>query len=196
MVGRRRRRERGALRTTGLLAVTVVLASCSTAPLTSAEYSARVTVLITDVTGQLDVLAARRAAEPPGMERTRAYLDGRAAAREEFLDEFTSLDPPEEYERLHDVAVGIMTRLTEAEVALAAMAQEAETEAEVWDSFEARVAASADQESIALCRLARSELSRISDLGAFGISAWFSPGAKEIVDTAFGCTPEERGAVP
>jgi hypothetical protein len=174
----------------------LVVASCGGGELTLTEYAGEVEGLVTHVSGRIDDLEAEWESAIPTVESTQAYLNARVAARQEFLEGFGALEPPEEVTEMHTVALDILTRLTAAEEAWARRAEDIETTDELsllWDSPEALALQAVDEEAIAICRAAQAQFDSTADREVFADFPWVPPELQEVVLVFLGCTEQERG---
>lgn len=181
-----------------IVAVTclALVASCGGGELTLSEYAEEVEVLVTTMNRRLDDLDAERESEVPTVESTQAFRNARVAARRQFLDAFRALEPSEEATELHTAALGIVTRLTAAEEALARRAEDVETEAELGrlsETPEALAADAVDEEAIAICQAAQAQVDATADREVFEDVPWIPSEMTDVVLVFFGCTKEERG---
>jgi hypothetical protein len=149
----------------------------------AAEMNARLDELDAEVSGSLD------------LEQVKRYANERVAARNAFVDVLEGLDPPSEVSDLHESALRIIGRLTDAESALADYVNELESATDldtVWSTPLGVAARSADQESVALCLAAQAEFDNTEERTALAEVPWIPPELKEVVTVAFGCIGEER----
>jgi hypothetical protein len=174
----------------------LVVASCGGGELTLTEYAREVEGLATNVSFTIDDLEAEWESAVPTVESTQAYLNARVAARQEFLEGFGALVPPEEVTELHTAALDIFVRLTAAEIAWAERAEDIEATDELsllWDGSEALALQAVDEEAIAICQAAQAQFDSTADREVFADFPWIPPELREVIRIFFGCTEEERG---
>lgn len=126
----------------------------------------------------------------PTIENIRSFVNGRAEAREAFLEGFEMLDPPESARDLHEVALGVMTRLAGAEAQLASAVEQTdsfESWDAVWQTPEARAMFDVELEAVALCESAQGDFDASSRNAELGDTPWIPPEMKEVVVVAFRC---------
>ncbi|MGI9643074.1 MAG: hypothetical protein ACR2N9_09845 [Acidimicrobiia bacterium] len=157
------------------------------------EYAAELESVVAEMNSQLDALDAGLS-ETADIEQVRRYANERVAARYAFVETLRTLEPPREVDDLHQTAVDVMSRLADAESALADYVNEADSAVaavDVWATPLGVAARAADEDSIELClaaeeRLDTRERSELEDV------PWIPPELKEVVVVAFGCIAEER----
>ena len=164
------------------------LSACSS-PMSLGEYAGEVEHLVETMNERLD--AGEPALAPDSnLEQAQAYFADRVDARREFLDAFTSLDPPDEVEDLHATALDIVTRLTSAESDLAdlvAAAQTFDEARQVWTTPQGGVFEALDEEAQAMCAAAQRSLNATEDRDAFADTPWIPAEMKDVVEVTFRC---------
>ena len=149
----------------------------------TAEMNARLDELDDEIAGSSDLGQVKR------------YASDRVVARNAFVDVLEGLDPPDDVSDLHDSALRIMGRLTDAESALADYVIGLDSAVDldtVWLTPLGVAARSADEESIALCLAAQAELDSTEERIGLAEVPWIPQELKEVVTIAFGCIEEER----
>jgi hypothetical protein len=174
----------------------LLLAGCSSGELTLTEYASEVEDMVAEKASRLDVLGTNLASQPPGLERTRAYWQGRAEAGAALLEQLDNLDPPGQITDLHTTTRGIMARYVAAEGAYAERAKTAGSIEELEASAEARAVGEVEGEIIALCRAAQAQLDATADREAFTDLPWIPPELQEVVQVAFRCASGESVTTP
>lgn len=179
-----------------LIAVSLLLvaAACG-GSLTLTEYAEQVESLVVALNAEMESLDTERDSRGPSVEGEIDYWESRVAARQRFRDGISALDPPAEVADLHNTAVDVMVRLTAAEEAVAAQAQNLQDLtgiAVLWASAEVAVWKAVDEESQTICLVAQRELDRTAERAELEGVAWIPPEMKETVRVAFGC-PEAHG---
>lgn len=158
------------------------------------EYAIELETAAADMNARLDELDDEISGSSD-LGQVKRYASERVAARNAFVDILEGLDPPDEISDLHDSAVGIMGRLTDAESALADYVIGLDSAVDldtVWSSPPGVAARSADEESIALCLAAQAELDSTEERIGLAEVPWIPQELKEVVTVAFGCLGEER----
>jgi hypothetical protein len=145
---------------------------------------------------KIDALDAELNAEAPTLESAQNYFNHKLAARREFLDSFQALEPSKEVAEMHTAALGVITRLTAAEEALAQWVEDVDSLDElshIWETPEALAMEAVDEEAIAICQAAQAQADSTADREVFADFPWISPELQEVVVVFFGCTAAERG---
>ena len=158
------------------------------------EYAAELETAAAEMNARLDELDAEVSGSSD-LEQVKRYANERVAARNAFVDILEGLDPPDEVSDLHDSAVGIIGRLTDAESALADYVNGLDSAVDldtVWSTPLGVAARSADEESIALCLAAQAEFDSTEERVGLAEVPWIPPELKEVVTVAFGCIAGER----
>jgi hypothetical protein len=176
-----------------LLLVAVLLAACSSGA-SLADYAEDVETLIVTMNARLDALDAEFDATQD-LEEMKEHASQRILARSRFLTGLRELEPPDEVVELHETALGIMERLTDAETAMAdrVMSWESASDIEaIWETPEGIAARTADAQAVALCLAAQADFDQTSDRAEFEAVPWIPPEMKEVVLVAFGCEADGR----
>lgn len=174
------------------------IASCTSNGLTLTEYATRLEDAVVVMNARLDEIDAGLA-EAVSVDEAQGLWAERVAAREIFLAELGSIDPPESATEMHAAALDIMTRLTAAEAAMGKRAEDYDDVAAlgaIWDTAEGRAARAVDLEAIKICQAAQAMLDETADREILAEVPWITSELKEVVDVAFGCTGAERSALP
>jgi hypothetical protein len=177
--------------------VALILSACGGGGLSLAEYSEEVEVLVAEVGSRVDDLDAERESRPFTVASEKQYWEARVGARVDFRDGLQSLDPPDEVDALHAAAIDVINRLTDAEQQVAARSAVMETPSDIdalYRSPEAAAWQAADVEAVEICKAAQAEVDTTRERAAFEGNVWIPPELKEIVNVAFRCTAEQRGA--
>jgi len=176
-----------------VIAVGAVVAACSSSS-SLTDFAEDLERLVSTMNDGLDDADASLGDEP-SLEVMRAYVADRLELRNDFLDAFGALDPPEEISDLYATALDIIVRLTAAESELADFVMEADTAEEartVWDSPAGDAARAIDVESIAICDAAQASVDATQDRDSFSDTPWIPPEMKEVIEVTFGCHAEDR----
>ncbi len=181
------------MRLLALFATTALFIGACSSAMSLGEYAEEGERLIETMNRRIDDGEAALVTDP-SLERARSYATDRVQARNDFLDAFVALDPPEEIAEFHAAALDILTRLATAEAALAELVMEADSFEEassVWTSREGEAVRQIDEEALAICAAAQESLDSTKDRETFSDSPWIPPELKEIVDVTFRCDGDE-----
>jgi hypothetical protein len=176
-----------------LLLVAVLVAACSSGP-SLADYAEDVEALVVTMNARLDALDAELDASQD-LEEIKEYASQRVLARSRFLTGLRELKPPDEVVELHETALEIIDRLTEAETAMADRVTSWESASDIeaiWETPEGIAARTADAQAVALCLAAQADFDQTSDRAEFRTVPWIPPEMKEVVLVAFGCETDNR----
>jgi hypothetical protein len=170
------------------------VASCGGGGLTLTEYAAEIESIVSDMNREVDAASVEIEAGGATPAQVQLAFERRGAARARFVDELSTLEPPDQAEELHAASSSIVARLRDAELAMAARAATTPgmDATAIWQSPEFRALEDIDQEAIAFCELAQSAFDDTAEREAFRGSSWMPPELKEVVDVAFRCGSEER----
>ncbi|HSJ70073.1 MAG TPA: hypothetical protein VLA29_00310 [Acidimicrobiia bacterium] len=160
----------------------------------TAEYAEEVETLVRDMIDRLDELDLRYESADEVAE-VRQYAHLRVAARERMLTGLEDLEPPGNLEALHTEAVGIMSLLTEAEMAMADRVDESDEFISVptlWNTPEGVAASEATMRAFLLCEAAQADFDRTRAAEEFKDVPWIPSEMKEVIDVAFGCQFTDR----
>ena len=177
-----------------MLVVAALLVPACATEVSLSDYAAQVEAHVATMNSRIDELDAELEGTQDDLALTQWYATERVAARRAFLDGFAALDPPEAAVDLHNAALDVMGRLTEAEALLAERVLAMESLADVddiWETPEGIAARAADQDAIALCEAAEQQLDTGERLDS-GDSVWVPAELKEVIQVAFGCHAESR----
>ena len=181
------------------ICVTLLVAGCGDGELTMNEYATQIEGLIATMNRKIDTLDAEIATHESTLEDATNFWEAKVAARRELIDGLEAIEPPQEAAEMHASAIGIVSRLTAADNAVAELAGTMETGQDVGpllESPEFRATEVVDVEAIAMCQAAQAEFDSTADREVFGDAPWIPSELREIVAVAFGCTKEERGIAP
>jgi hypothetical protein len=171
----------------------VILLACGgRGRLSVSEYADEIEQLIATLASRFDALEAEWSTQEPTIEGAQSYWESRLAVRADLLDAVRALNPPDELIDLNETALGLFTRVSDAEIALAARVATYDDAAELegmWDTPEGQVALAALEDVYILCRATQAEFDATKDREAFGSVPWIPPEMKEIIQVAFGCPP-------
>jgi hypothetical protein len=178
----------------------VAVAACGDGRPSLGVFAEDLEDLVVTMNRSIDSLDAEVAADGlPTLAATRAYFEERLEARHEFLSGLEALEPPEDAEELYGIGLDVMTRLTEAEQALADRVDAMDTNiglVSLWSTPEGRAVVAVDEEAVALCRAAEEDLDTTGDGSGFGELPWIPSGLQETVSVFFGCDADARRSGP
>ncbi len=181
-------------RTTLALAVVILAVSCNR-ELSLTEFAAEVEALVTTHTAGMDENDQFLNAEPPTVERIRAYATRRMELRNAFLTGFEELEPPRQAEDITAAALETIRSLVEAEQVLFERASSTDDVNElsgIWETPEGQAARAADAQAVAICQAAEAALNSTEDRQALIGMPWVPSELQEVVNVAFGCTAADR----
>ena len=184
--------------TAAILLLALAFAACGSGTLTLTEYAERLEAAVAVMNARIDALDVPLESVT-SVEETRRLWDERIAAREALVEEFESIDPPEEAIEMHSVTLDILRRLTAAEAAMGDKAAEYEDVfdlGEIWSTPEGQAARAIDAEAIAICQAGQALFDETADREILADVPWLSRELSEVVDVVFGCTDEQRGSGP
>jgi len=176
-----------------LALTTLIFGACSSS-MSLGEYAEEVVNLVSTMNQRIDEGEAEVHADPT-LERAQSYAIDRLDARDDFLDDFAALEPPDEVADLHATAMDIITRLAAAETVLADLVMVATTfdEADaVWITPEGEEFRRIDEEAVALCAVVQADLDATQQREAFADTPWIPPEMKEVIEVTFRCAQEDR----
>lgn len=180
----------------GLLLVGLV--ACGGDSLSSSEYATGLEDEVVAMNTRLDQIDTELETAASVDEASQLW-DQRIAARQRFVDYLETVDPPASGTELHAAASDILGRLTEAEAAMGALADEYETLAflgQIWNTPEGQAARAVDEEAVAICRAAQASFDETAGREVLADVPWVTSDMKEVIDVVFGCTAEERRTTP
>lgn len=157
------------------------------------EYAETVEELVDAMNSRLDAFDDRIAVQPT-VPLLQESIRDRIEARYEFVEQFGSLDPPDEVEELHALALDIMSRLADAEARLGEMAEAAQSVADIeglWSTREGLEARAIDQEALAICAAAQEGFDATQAREEFSDLPWIPPEMREVVSVTFRCQRDD-----
>jgi hypothetical protein len=178
------------------ICLAVLIAGCGDGELTLNEYAVQMEELVTTMNREIDALDAGQASMITTVDGIQDYFEQKLASRHEFLESYQAIAPPEDAAEMHAVALDIVTKLIEAEEALALRAERIESPAEwsdLWIGEEAQAFATVDEEAVAICQTAQAQMDSTTDREVFGDVPWIPSELQEVVLVFFGCTKADRG---
>ncbi len=176
-----------------ILLLVVLATACGGGP-SLHDYAEDVETLVVTMNARLDNLDA----ETDGTQdlgQIKRYARERIAARSDFLAGMRDLEPPDDVAELHDTALEIMQRVTEAESVLADRVMDLESVVDIdaiWETPEGIAARTADAQAIALCLAAQTEFDQTADREKFKDVPWIPSEMKSVIVVAFGCDADDR----
>lgn len=169
----------------------VALTSCGGGDsLTLVEYAGEVERLVATMEDDFVALDEEWESQTPSLDGARAYFDRRLEIRAVFLDAVEGLDPPSEVGGMHETAVDVFSRITDADEALAERVDEYETVTDhrQWrDTPEAQASLQVLEEVFAFCRESQAAFDATQEPQLVEGSAWVRPEVRQVVAVAFGC---------
>lgn len=181
------------------ICVALLLAGCGDGELTMNEYATQIEGLLATMNRKVDALDAEAISQTMTMDDARDFWEAKVAARRELVDGLEAIEPPQEAAEMHASAIGIVSRLSATDNAVAELAgtmESGQDAVRLLESPEFRATEVVDVEAIAMCEAAQAEFDSTADREVFGDTPWIPSELREIVAVAFGCTKEERGVAP
>jgi hypothetical protein len=120
------------------LALSIVAASCG-GSLSLSDYADEVEALVSTMNGAIDDAEREWRAAPPSVDATQKFHAHRVEARKTFMVALEALEPPESVAEFHAIALNLLGRLRDAEIAMAERADSIQTMEEMstlWDGPE------------------------------------------------------------
>jgi hypothetical protein len=184
--------ERRTMKLTMILAIclAILLPGCGSAEPTLSEYAEELEVLVTTMNRKITVLDSNLESEPLTIEGTQNYFEDKIAARDELLEGFRSIEPPEEAADMHAASLDILGKLTNAERTLAQQADGIETAdelSELWNTQAGLTADAVDEEARAFCATAQAQFDSTRNRADVFEGPWIPSELKEVVQVFFGC---------
>jgi len=169
----------------GVLAM--MLVGCGGGGVSLTEYADRLDVLAVALGEQLDAGDARMFSGTPTLEDAQEVLTSAVAARTDFQEGLTALDPPEEFADVHTDFVEGHSRIIAAQEAFVARAATAATLEELDQSAEAEAYRAIGTEAASLCQEFRVRIDATADREVFADTPWIPGDMKEVVVVTFRC---------
>lgn len=176
------------------LVLASVVAGCGGDPPTVSAYAAEVEHLVAGMEVQFAALDDDWESKHPSLTGALEYWDSRLGIRNDFLAGIEELEPPDEVAVMHEAAVDVFKRMTDADIALQARVAGFETIDDHWqwvDTPEGRAADEVLEEVFAFCRASQEEFDSTRDRANLDESAWLPAEMREVVRVAFGCPAVE-----
>lgn len=173
------------------ICLATLLSGCGSGELTLGEYADELEVLVTTMNRKITVLDSDLESEPLTVEGTQNYFEEKIAARDELLEGFRAIEPPDEAADMHAAALDILAKLTNAERTLAQQADEIETAdelSELWNTQAGLALGAVDDEARAFCETAQAQFDSTTDRAAVFEGPWIPSELKEVVQVFFGCS--------
>jgi hypothetical protein len=177
----------------------LLVAGCGDGELTINEYATQVEGLITTMNRKIDTLDAEAVSQARTLEDARDFWEAKVAARRELIAGLEGVEPPQEAAEMHASAIGIISRLTAADEAVAERVEAMETEQELGlllETPEYLATEAVDAEAVAVCEAAQAGFDSTADREVFGDAPWIPSELQEVVLVSFGCSKEQRGVAP
>jgi len=172
------------------ICLVILLSGCGSGELALGEYADELEVLVTTMNRKITVLDSDLESEPLTVEGTQNYFEEKIAARDELLEGFRAIEPPDEAADMHAAALDILAKLTNAERTLAQQADEIETAdelSELWNTQAGLALGAVDDEARAFCETAQAQFDSTTDRAAVFEGPWIPSELKEVVQVFFGC---------
>jgi hypothetical protein len=194
--GRKDRTTRGMIwgmcsrRVWAVVGLALVAAACGGGSLSLSEYNVQGTALVTVMEQRIYALDAEWDSQTQTVDRARSYWVRRVEARVEALEGLQALKPPDEIAELHETGLGLFSRLTAAEEALANRVASFETVTERdqwWDTTAGRAVRAADEEIDAFCHVFQAAYDATIERIVLSDVPWIPSEMKEIVQIDIGC---------
>lgn len=162
---------------------------------TASEYAEEVEQMVAGMEARFAALDTEWEAQPPSLDRAREYWEERLRIRNDFLDSLLSLEVPENVVEMHQSALDVFGRMTDADVALQQRVASLDSITEHWQWVDTPEGAAADavlEEVFAFCRSSQEEFDATRERASLGEAAWLPAEMREVVRVAFGCPPQDR----
>lgn len=177
-----------------VLAVTLFLSACGGGDMSLAEYADEVEDTVADM--RLRIVATDDALTQPITsigEAERIWRE-RAAARQEFLDAFATIEPPDEAEALHAAATDIVRRLSDAEAAIADQVRDYDGPSQLANlgptpAFRTFIAV--NDEATTICLAAQEMFDDTKRREILKEVPWLTSELKTVIEVVFDCVPGE-----
>jgi hypothetical protein len=152
------------------------------------EYAQRVDALAYVMEGALEAGDVQMSTGTPTLEDAQEVLTRAVAARTDFQEGLTALDPPQQMADLHTDLVEVHSRIIAAQESFVARAATATTLEELEQSAEAKAYRAISTESASLCQEFRAKINATADREIFADTPWIPEDMKEVVEIMFfGC---------
>jgi hypothetical protein len=168
----------------------LVAAACGGGSLSLSEYNVQGTALVTVMEQRIYTLDAEWDSQARTVDRARSYWVRRLEARVEALEGLQALDPPAEIAELHATGLGLFSRLTTAEEALAARVASFEnvTDRDLWwDTAEGKAVGAVNDEIDAFCHVFQAAYDATIERIGLSDVPWIPSEMKEVVQIDIGC---------
>ena len=163
----------------------VMLVACGGPSLT--EYAERLDTLALELGGRLDAGDAQMSTGTPTLEDAQEVLASAVAARTDFQEGLTALDPPEGFAAVHSDFVEVHARIIAAQETFVARAATAATLEELDQSAEAEAYRAIGTETASRCQEFRARIDATANREVFADAPWIPGEMKEVVEITFRC---------
>lgn len=177
-----------------VLAVTLFLSACGGGDMSLAEYADEVEDIVADMRSR--IVATDDALTQPitSIAITERIWRERASARQEFLDAFATIEPPDEAEPLHAAATDIVRRLSDAEAAIADQVRDYDEPSQLTNlgptpAFRTFIAV--NDEATAVCLAAQGMFDDTKRREVLRDVPWLTSELKTVIEIVFDCVPGE-----
>jgi hypothetical protein len=170
--------------------LTLALIGCGSSELTVSEYAAEIEQLVVEMEAGFASIDANWEAQVPSVAGAADYWEKRLEIRNDYLESIEALDPPTEVQEMHESALAVFNKITDADEVLAAKVASLDVITEHWqwvDTAEGKAADEVLAEVFAFCRASQEEFDATEDLEQFEDITWLPAEMKQVVRVAFGC---------
>ena len=170
----------------------LILSACGGSTLTASEYAEQAEILVAEMEAQFASLDTNWESQVPTVDGARDYWERRLEIRSDFLQNIQELDAPEGVAQLHEAALDVFGRITDADEALAARVATFDSVTEHWqwvDTPEGQAADAVLEDVFAFCRTSQEEFDATAGSESLEDTPWVPPEMKEAIKVAFGCPP-------
>lgn len=173
-----------------VVCLALFVAACGGGSLNLSEYNVEGTAVATEMEQRIYSLDAEWDSQTQTVERARSYWDQRLEARVAALERFRALDPPDEIAELHEAGLGLFSKLTAAEEALAVRVASFETvtdREQWWSTAEGKAVRAVDDEIDAFCHVFQAAYDATMKRMILSGVPWIPSDMKEAVQIDIGC---------
>jgi hypothetical protein len=170
-----------------VLCIAVSISACGGGTLSLAEYGEHVQALANDMRAKLDELDAQMATGEPKVADAQDVLSEAVAARTDFQDKMSELDPPDGFADLHEDFLDAHARIIVAQRAWAEAAQSATSLDELRESQPAQAYRSSLDEAVAICHDFQDRIDATADRASLADAPWIPGDMKQVVELVLGC---------
>ena len=112
----------------------------------------------------------------------------------QLVTDLRALEPPQSAAEIHEVALGVVSRLAATEAAMVVHAKDETIThiGEVWDTAEGQSARAAEEEAIEVCKAAQAFFDGTAARHVLAGVPWITSDLTEVVELAFDCSAADR----